>query len=71
MCVAVPSRIIEIEQDTAVVDVGGTQVRARLDLLPEAEVGDYVLIHAGFAITVVDESEALQTLTLMKEIGLL
>lgn len=71
MCVAVPSRIIEIEQDTAGVDVGGTQVRARLDLLPEAEVGDYVLIHAGFAITVVDESEALQTLTLMKEIGLL
>ena len=71
MCVAVPSRIIEIEEDTAVVDVGGTQVRARLDLLPEAEVGDYVLIHAGFAITVVDESEALQTLALMKEIGLL
>ena len=42
-----------------------------LDVLPEAAVGDYVLVHAGFAITIVDEDEALETLEVMKEVGLI
>ena len=71
MCVAVPSKIVEIEDTTAVVEVTGTRVKARLDVLPEAKVGDYVLVHAGFAITIVDEEEALETLQVMKEVGLI
>lgn len=71
MCVAVPSKIIEIADTTATVEVTGTRIKARLDVLPEAKVGDYVLVHAGFAITIVDEQEARQTLELMKEVGLI
>lgn len=71
MCVAVPSRIIAIDDNTATVEVSGTRIKARLDVLPQAKVGDYVLIHAGFAITVLEEKEALETLAVMKEVGLL
>jgi len=71
MCVAVPSRVVEIEDTTATVEVTGTRIKARLDVLPEARVGDYVLVHAGFAITVVDEEEARETLEVMKEVGLI
>jgi len=71
MCVAVPSRIVAIEGPTAIVDVAGSRVKARVDLLEGAKVGDYVLVHAGFAITVVDEDEAKETLAVMREVGLL
>ncbi|MCD6362350.1 MAG: HypC/HybG/HupF family hydrogenase formation chaperone [Armatimonadetes bacterium] len=71
MCVAVPSKIVEIEDQTATVEVTGTRFHARLDVLPEAKVGDYVLVHAGFAITIVDEEEARETLEVMKGAGLI
>jgi hydrogenase expression/formation protein HypC len=67
MCVAVPGRVEEIDDVTAVVDVGGATVRARIDLVPEVRVGEYVLIHAGFALERMDEEEALETLRLLAE----
>ncbi|MEA3401898.1 MAG: HypC/HybG/HupF family hydrogenase formation chaperone [Armatimonadota bacterium] len=71
MCVAIPSKIVEIEGAVATVDVGGSRSTARVDLIDDAQVGDYVLVHAGFAITTVDPEHARETLALMDEVGLL
>jgi hydrogenase expression/formation protein HypC len=68
MCLAIPARIVELEGDKAVVDAMGNRWRARTTLLPEAKLGDLVLIHAGFAISLVNEEEARQTWDLLKEI---
>jgi len=70
MCVAIPSRIVEIDGMTATVEVGGSRIAARLDLVDGAEVGDYVLVHAGFAITLLDAEDARETLSLMQEAGI-
>ena len=67
MCLAIPMRIARIDGPVAEVEVEGVRRRARLDLLPSAGVGDYVLIHAGLAIAIVDENEARETLALLKE----
>jgi hydrogenase expression/formation protein HypC len=67
MCVAVPGRVESIEGPTAVVDVGGATVKARVDLVPEVGVGEYVLIHAGFAIEVIDEAAARELQGLFEE----
>lgn len=69
MCLAVPARIIEIEDRMAVVEIGGLKKRASLILLPGASLGDYVLLHAGFAISLVDESEATGTLELFAQLS--
>ncbi|MDH7598884.1 MAG: HypC/HybG/HupF family hydrogenase formation chaperone [Sedimentisphaerales bacterium] len=58
---AIPARIISLEGDRAVVDALGNRWRARTTLLPDAKVGDIVLVHAGFAICEVDPQEAAQT----------
>ena len=71
MCVAIPSKIVEIVGGTAIAEVGGQKVKARVDLLAGVKVGDYVLIHAGFAITIMDEDQALETLQIMEEVGIL
>jgi len=71
MCVAIPSKIVEIVGGTAIAEVGGQKVKARVDLLAGVKVGDYVLIHAGFAITIMDEDQALETLQIMDEVGML
>ena len=71
MCVAVPSKIVAIDGNTAIVEVTGSRSSARLDLIEDAQVGDYVLVHAGFAITKVDADEAQETLALMSEVGLI
>jgi len=68
MCLAIPARIVELEQDVAVVDAMGNRYKAKTTLLPEAKLGDLVLIHAGFAISLVDEEEAKQTWQLIAEI---
>ncbi|HWR41358.1 MAG TPA: HypC/HybG/HupF family hydrogenase formation chaperone [Patescibacteria group bacterium] len=68
MCVAVPAMMVEREDFMATVDIDGVRRQVSLMLLPEARVGDYVLIHAGFAIQTIDEEEALQTLQLFKEL---
>jgi len=68
MCLAVPLRVIAIEGSLAIVDMGGVQRQISLALTPEAVVGDYVLVHTGYAINVLDEAEARETLQLFAEI---
>jgi len=68
MCLAIPARIVEMEGDNAIVDAMGNRWKAKTSLLPEAKLGDLVLIHAGFAISLVDEEEAKKTWQLLEEI---
>jgi hydrogenase expression/formation protein HypC len=67
MCLAIPSKITKIDNQMAVIDVDGVQREASLLLLEDARVGDYVIVHAGFAISKIDEAAALDTLALLKE----
>ena len=69
MCLALPVRIVELEGDKAVVDAMGNRWRAKTTLLPEAKLGDLVLVHAGFAISLVDEKEAKETWQFLAEIA--
>jgi len=69
MCLAIPARIVELEKDNAVVDAMGNRYRAKTTLLPEVKLGDMVLVHAGFAISLVDEEEAKETWQLLAEIA--
>ena len=69
MCLAIPARIIELDGDKAVVDAMGNCFKAKTTLLPEAKLGDLVLIHAGFATSLVDEEEAKRTWQLIAEIS--
>ena len=68
MCLAVPVMIKSIRGDEAEVESGGTTYKASLRLTPEAKVGDYVLLHTGYAISVIDKEEALETLALFQQI---
>ncbi|RKY06850.1 MAG: HypC/HybG/HupF family hydrogenase formation chaperone [Planctomycetota bacterium] len=68
MCLAVPARIIELEDDRAVVDALGNRWNIRTTLTPEVRMGDIVLIHAGFAIAKVDEEDAKETWQLIAEL---
>ncbi|MBS7634598.1 HypC/HybG/HupF family hydrogenase formation chaperone [Candidatus Bathyarchaeota archaeon] len=68
MCLAVPAKILEINGDLAKVDFGGGITREVNIMLVDARVGDYVLVHAGYAIQVLDEKEAEETLMLWREI---
>lgn len=68
MCLAVPAKIIERSEFLGTVDISGVRREVSLMLLPDVAVGDYVLIHAGFAIQTIDEEEALRTLELFKEL---
>ena len=68
MCLAVPARIVELENDNAVVDAIGNRWKAKTTLLENAKIGDLILIHAGFAISFVDEEEAKKTWQLIKEL---
>jgi hydrogenase expression/formation protein HypC len=70
MCLAVPMRLIEIREDRGVAEVGGMKREIGLQLLENPAVGDYVLVHAGFAIQKVDEAEARKTLALFRELDL-
>ncbi len=68
MCLAVPLRVKSIDGTVAEVELSGVSRRISLILTPEASVGDYVLVHTGFAIGVLDEEEAQQTLALLAEL---
>jgi hydrogenase expression/formation protein HypC len=68
MCLAIPARIVELKGENAVVDAMGNRFRAKTTLLPDAKLGDLVLVHAGFAISLVDEEEAKKTWQLIAEI---
>ncbi|MEO0091252.1 MAG: HypC/HybG/HupF family hydrogenase formation chaperone [candidate division WOR-3 bacterium] len=67
MCLAIPARIVSIKGDTAIVDVWGVKRQANLMLCPEARVNDYIIMHAGFAIQILDKKDAEETLRMLKE----
>ena len=68
MCLAIPSKIINIDNYLATVDVSGARREVSMILMPEdARVGDYVLVHAGFAIQKLDEEAAMESLKLLRE----
>jgi len=69
MCLSIPAKIVQIENNTAKAEVGGLLREISIDLCPEVVVGEYVLIHAGFAIQRVDEKEAGETLELLKQLA--
>jgi len=72
MCLAIPGKVLEIESDVepkmGKVSFGGLEKRVCLDWIPDIAVGDYVIVHVGFALSKLDEEEALETLRLIKEI---
>jgi hydrogenase expression/formation protein HypC len=71
MCLAIPGKVLTIEKDATPVmgnvSFGGTQKKVCLEWVPEVRVGDYVIVHVGFALSTVDEAEALETLKMFKE----
>ncbi len=67
MCLAIPSKITKIENNMATIDVDGVQREASLLLLEDARVGEYVIVHAGFAIQKIDEAAAQETLRFLRE----
>lgn len=74
MCLAIPGRIVEWRNRDplfaqALVEFGGTRKECHMACVPEAQVGDYVLVHAGLAISRIDEAEALQTLAELRALG--
>ncbi|MDA8040163.1 MAG: HypC/HybG/HupF family hydrogenase formation chaperone [Actinomycetota bacterium] len=75
MCLAVPGRITDIREERntrmATVDFDGIRKEVCLAYLPDAEVGDYAIVHVGFALSLVDEDSALQTLAMFKDLGVL
>jgi hydrogenase expression/formation protein HypC len=75
MCLAIPGKVLQAEAQNGLrvgrVQFGGIIRSVRLDFVPEAEIGDYVMVHVGFAISQVDESEAQRTYELLREMGAL
>lgn len=69
MCLAVPMQVLGRRDDLATVELDGVQREVSLMLQPEAKVGDFVLVHAGYAIGIVDEQEARETLALLAEMA--
>jgi hydrogenase expression/formation protein HypC len=69
MCLALPMRIVSIEGSLATIAAEGLEQRASLILVPQAKLGDYVLVHAGYAINVLSEQDAEETLELLAELG--
>ncbi|MFC1870043.1 HypC/HybG/HupF family hydrogenase formation chaperone [Chloroflexota bacterium] len=67
MCLAIPARVKSIHNHEAEVEIGGASYRASVWLTPEVKIGDYVLLHTGYAISVIDEEEAQETLRLLSE----
>lgn len=71
MCLAIPMKVVDIQGNQAVAVIGNTQYRANLDLLDKVEIGDYIIVHAGFAIEKLDEAAARESLTVWNEIATL
>ena len=67
MCLAVPVEVVSIQGSEAEVDIGGVGRKVSITLTPEVKVGDYVLLHTGYAISVIDQAEAKETLEMLKE----
>ncbi len=69
MCLAIPMKLLTKNDDSGTVDLSGAKREVMLTLVPSAEVGDFVIVHAGYALEVLDETEAERTLKLLREIG--
>jgi hydrogenase expression/formation protein HypC len=67
MCLAIPSKIIQVEGNVATIDVDGVRRSASVLLLDDVKVGDYVIVHAGFAIHKIDEESAMESLKMLRE----
>jgi len=67
MCLAIPSKIVTIDGDTAIIDVDGVRREASLLLLEEPQINDWVIVHAGFAIHKLEEAAARESLRILKE----
>ena len=67
MCLAIPSKIVKIENNVATIDVDGVQREASLLLIEKPKIGDYVIVHAGFAINKLNEEDAKESLKLLRE----
>ncbi|NHV99864.1 MAG: HypC/HybG/HupF family hydrogenase formation chaperone [Thaumarchaeota archaeon] len=67
MCLGIPGRVEEVKGEEAIVSFGGTRRSVRLDLVDNISVGDYVIVHAGFAIEVLDQKTALEMLEALRE----
>ncbi|MFP4472004.1 MAG: HypC/HybG/HupF family hydrogenase formation chaperone [Bacteroidota bacterium] len=67
MCLSVPAQVIKIEGENAEVSVGGTIMKANLTMVDDVEVGDYILLHTGFALQKIDAEEAEETLKTFSE----
>mgnify|MGYP006266434495 CR=1 FL=1 len=68
MCLGIPAKVLSIEGELADVEIGGAVRKANIQLVPEVKIGEYVLLHAGFAIQKLDEADALETLKLLEEL---
>lgn len=69
MCIGIPMKVIEIKGNFGIVELGGVRKEVSLFLLAQVKIGDYVIVHAGFAIQKLDEAEAKKTLLLIREIA--
>ncbi|MGI8811644.1 MAG: HypC/HybG/HupF family hydrogenase formation chaperone [Pyrinomonadaceae bacterium] len=72
MCLAIPGKIVEIvdvENNIAKVEIGGVRRAVNIGMLDDLVLGDYVLVHVGFAMSKIDEKQALETLRLLQELG--
>ncbi len=68
MCLAIPGKVVEIKGNTAIVDYNGIRKEARIDFVKDVRVGDYVIVHTGFAIEKIDEDEAIKSLMAWNEV---
>lgn len=70
MCLAIPGKIVILQEaGNAIVDIGGVRKQVNVSLLPDIALGDYVIVHVGYALSRVDEQEAQRTLSLFAELG--
>lgn len=69
MCLAIPAKIVEIEDNMGTIDMEGIRREVSLLLLEDAKLGDYVIVHAGFAIHKIDEEEAMESIKLLREMA--
>ena len=69
MCLAIPGKVEEIDGNIATVDIMGVKNRIAIDMVRNVQLGDYLMIHAGYAIEKIDEAEAMQTIELFHELG--
>lgn len=69
MCLSIPAKVIDIEGDMAEVSIGGTILKAGLQMVENIKIGDWILLHTGFAIQKISEDEALETIKILKEMS--